>query len=106
MNKQFDLALLLGQNGHRQDQRGSKTVQLFMPMEYFFFQYRRSEWTEMAYFVQSLFWMFLPMISKVQGTFLNPAKYRETLPEFSLGHCSSYSSNVNNSSLFLRDTQK
>lgn len=44
---------------------------------------------------------YLPVVSKVQGAFFNLTKQREALFKFFLGHCSPYSTNVNNPALLL-----
>lgn len=41
----------------------------------------------------------VPMVSKVQGTFLNITKHREALPKFFLGHCSSDPTDIYNPAL-------
>lgn len=48
---------------------------------------------------------YLPMVSKVQGTFFNLAKIGEALFKFFLGHRSPNSTNVNNPTLLLKESR-
>lgn len=46
-------------------------------------------------------YMYLPMVSKVQGAVFNLTEYWEALFKFFLGHCAPNSTNVNNTALLL-----